>query len=361
MQDLDPATGLKAGTFGFGTYEHRGRRFPGLVQPDGALIDLSQRFRDTHEILDDWESNLQILMDVDAASRGSDLRFADVRALPPLAHPNILGGGSNYREHVIEMLTHGPYSKLRLQDGESLEAARARNAAFVDHRAQHGMPIFWSGMHSSLIGANDDIVLPPIGKNHDWELELVAVIGAPRRFASLEEAGAMIAGYMIINDLATLDQYQRPDVPWQYDMFIKNQPTFKVTGPFIVPSALVDRDAIRIELQVNGVVKHDWPVTDMIFSPEKMVAYASERARLMPGDMILTGSPPGNASLTGDFLKAGDLVTGSLTGLGRQRNLCIAETLEPGRTPVFGTYVAPAPEPAPPSPQRVRSKDGVGG
>jgi hypothetical protein len=59
----------------------------------------------------------------------------------------------------------------------------------------------------------------------------------------------------------------------------------------------------------------------------------------MPGDIIMTGSPPGNGSLKGDFLKDGDLVTGSVTGLGHQHNRCVAEVLEQGRKPLFGAYV----------------------
>jgi 2,4-didehydro-3-deoxy-L-rhamnonate hydrolase len=338
MKIFDPVTGLAKDTFGFGTYEAKGRQFPGLVRFGGDIIDLSETFRDTHEIMDDWDRNFARLVEINARPNLSHLHFDQIRALPPLAHPNILGGGSNYRQHVIEVMTHGPYSKLRRQEGESDEDAWNRNAAFVDHRAKHGMPAFWCGSHSSLCGAQDDIVLPAIGKNHDWELELVLVLGKGMRFASLDEARSMIAGYMMINDLGTLDQLQRSDIPWQFDMTIKSQPTFKVCGPFIVPAAFVERDSIQIKLEVNGVVKHDWPVRDMIFSPEKMVAYASERFRLTPGDIILTGSPPGNASISGDFLKNGDVVTSSLTGLGRQRNRCAAEQIEDGRIPVFGTY-----------------------
>jgi 2,4-didehydro-3-deoxy-L-rhamnonate hydrolase len=336
--DVDPVTGLGGDSFGIGTYDSGGRRFPGLVRPGGSVVDLSGRFRDTHEILDDWQRNFEILSELNAHLSGPTLQFSELRALPPLGHPNILGGGANYRRHVVEMLTHGPYSKRRRQEGESLEDAWQRNMAFVDNRARYGMPVLFACLHSALSGANDDIMLPPVGKNHDWEMELALVIGKGRRFATIEEAKSMIAGYMMFNDLATLDQFQRPDMPWQFDMFIKNQPTFKVAGPFIVPAQFVCRDELVIRLEVNGVEKQNWPVTDMIFSCEKMVVYASERTLLMPGDVILTGSPPGNASLTGDFLKDGDVVTGSVTGLGRQRNRCVAEQLREGARPVFGAF-----------------------
>jgi 2,4-diketo-3-deoxy-L-fuconate hydrolase len=338
MMDIDAATGLRGDSFGFGTYDSGGRSFPGLVRPDGSVIDLSGRFHDTHEILDDWERNFEVLVKLDAHPSGPILQFSELRPLPPLAHPNILGGGANYRRHVVEMLTHGPYSKRRRQEGESLEDAWRRNMAFVDKRAEYGMPVVFACLHSALCGANDDIVLPPVGKNHDWEMELAVVISRGERFATIDEAKSMIAGYMMFNDLASLDQFQRPDMPWQFDMFIKNQPTFKVAGPFIVPAQFVRRDELVIKLEVNGIEKQHWPVTDMIFNCEKLIVYASERARLMPGDVILTGSPPGNASLTGDFLKDGDLVTGSVTGLGRQRNRCVLERVREGRNPVFGAF-----------------------
>ena len=82
----------------------------------------------------------------------------------------------------------------------------------------------------------------------------------------------------------------------------------------------------------------DWPITDMIFSPEQFLSYASERIRLMPGDLLITGSPPGNAgSHGGRWLRPGDVVESSLDYLGRQRNRVVAEDSE-GRRPTFGPF-----------------------
>lgn len=340
MTEFDPATGLARGSFGVGTYQLPGAApFPGLVLAGGAVIDLSSRYRDTHAILDDWEPALDWLADLAATRDDSDLRFADLECLPVLAHPNLLGAGSNYRQHVAEMMTHNKFNQEHRQPGESDAAFFARNLAEVDRRAREGMPFLWTGLHSSLSGANDDIVLPLIGENPDWELELGVVVAGTGRYFSPDEAESLIAGYVIVNDLGTVDEFRRVDIKFGYDWISKHQPSFKPFGPFLVPKQFVDRDRIRIRMKVNGETMQDWPVTDMIFSPEQMLSYASERVRLMPGDLLITGSPPGNAgSHGGRWLKPGDVVESELEFLGRQRNRVVAEETG-GRSTSFGPFL----------------------
>ena len=126
----------------------------------------------------------------------------------------------------------------------------------------------------------------------------------------------MIAGYTVINDLGTVDIFRRTDVPWGYDWIGKHQPTFKPCGPFIVPAQFLDiDDTVRIALLVNGEVMQDWPVNDWVYSPAQYVTYASERVRLLPGDII----------------------DAEITYLGRQRNRCVAENRQ-GRKPPFGHW-----------------------
>jgi 2-keto-4-pentenoate hydratase/2-oxohepta-3-ene-1,7-dioic acid hydratase in catechol pathway len=340
MTQFNPATGLADGSFGVGTYRvSGGAAFPGLVLADGSMVDLSNRYRDTHAILDDWEPALAWLADLAATGGDSDLRFADVECLPVLAHPNLLGAGSNYRQHVAEMMTHNKFNQQDRQPGENDAAFFARNLAEVDRRAREGMPFLWTGLHSSLSGANDDIVLPLIGQNPDWELELGVVVSGTGRYLSPEEAESLIAGYVIVNDLGTVDEFRRVDIKFGYDWISKHQPNFKPFGPFLVPRQFVDRDRIRIRLRLNGETMQDWPVTDMIFSPEQMLSYASERVRLMPGDLLITGSPPGNAgSHGGRWLKPGDVVESELEFLGRQRNRVVAEEAG-GRSTRFGPFL----------------------
>jgi 2,4-diketo-3-deoxy-L-fuconate hydrolase len=106
----------------------------------------------------------------------------------------------------------------------------------------------------------------------------------------------------------------------------KNQPTFFPTGPYLVPARFVeDPTKLRIELKVNGEVKHDALTDDLLFDIPSLVSYASSVAILRPGDLLNTGSPAGNGSHWKQFLKDGDIMEATITGLGTQR------------TPVRGT------------------------
>lgn len=335
---VDPATNLRVGTFAVGTFESAGRSFPALVRADGTVVDLSDRFRDTHDIFDDWTMNFAVLGDLSAESGREALRIEDLRPLPPLSHPNLLCAGANYKTHVAQMMTKNKFNQHNRLPDESDDDFFARNYAMMEQRARNGTPFFWTGLHSSLIGAYDDVVLPALGDQPDWELELGVVIGGTGRYLTPEEAPGLIAGYTIVNDLGTVDIFRRTDVSWGYDWVGKHQPTFKPCGPFVVPAQFLDiDDSLRIKLAVNGEVMQDWPVNDFVFDPAKLITYASERVRLMPGDIISMGSPPGNGAHHGRFLRDGDVIDSEIPGLGRQRNRCVTEDLQ-GRKPYFGLW-----------------------
>jgi 2-keto-4-pentenoate hydratase/2-oxohepta-3-ene-1,7-dioic acid hydratase in catechol pathway len=337
--NINPATGLVGGSFGIGTYRAEGRSFPGLVQPDGALHDLSPLYPDTHAIFNDWERAFDQLFDIAAKGEGAATRLEEVEALTPLSHPQVLGAGSNYRQHVAEMMTFQKFNQHNRLEGESDEEMFHRMLAEVDRRKTEGMPFIWTGLHGSLCGANDDIQIPLIGEQMEWELELGVVAARGGRYIRPEEADQLIAGYVMINDLGTVDEFRRVDVRFQYDWIGKSQPGAWPLGPFIVPKQFVDRDKIQIVMKVNGKVMQDWPVTDMLFSPEELLSYASERINLLPGDLLFTGSPPGNAgSHGGAYLKPGDVVESELTYLGRQRNVVRNEEAH-GRTPTYGPFI----------------------
>jgi 2-keto-4-pentenoate hydratase/2-oxohepta-3-ene-1,7-dioic acid hydratase in catechol pathway len=338
--DIHPNTGLRLGSFGIGTYAPAGggRAFAGLVHPDGRVVDLSNEFRDTHALFDDWARNFDRLVDIAARPGAAQHDFSALRPLQPLAHPNLMCAGANYKTHVAQMLTKNKFNQHNRLPGESDEAFYQRNYAMMEQRAREGTPYFWTGLHSSLCGANDDVILPVLGEQPDWELELGVVIGRHQRYASVDEAQGLIAGYVMVNDIGTVDIFRRTDIPWGYDWISKHQPTFKPAGPFIVPAAFFDRDEpLRIELRLNGQVMQDWTSDDMVFKPAQVLAYASERVNLMPGDLLLTGSPPGNGMHHGRFMRDGDLIESSITGLGRQRNRCVQERA-PERPLAFGHW-----------------------
>lgn len=336
---IDPATGLVRGSFGIGTYRAAGRTFPGLVQPDGTVIDLSGHYADTHAIFDDWDRALEVLAGIAAKGGDSGLQLAQVEALPPLARPNMLCAGSNYRQHVAEMMTFNAFNQEKRRPGESDESFFERNLAEVDLRAREGMPYFWTGLHSSLAGANASIPKPLIGQQLDWELEFGVVVASGGRYIPPGEADRLIAGYVMVNDLGTVDEFRRDDVRFQFDWISKHQPNFKPAGPFIVPKQFVDRAKVQIRLRLNGNTMQDWPISDMMFSPEQILSYASERIRLMPGDLLITGSPPGNGAMHGNrWLQPGDVIESEITYLGRQVNQVVAEETG-GRTPSFGPFI----------------------
>jgi 2,4-didehydro-3-deoxy-L-rhamnonate hydrolase len=336
---VDPATGLRVGTFAIGTFASaEGGDFPALVHPDGSALDLSDRFRDTHEIFADWERNFALLGDLSAESGTATLQLSELRARPPLAHPNMLMTGANYKTHVAQMMTKNKSNQHNRLPGESDEDFYQRNYQAMEERARNGVPFFWTGLHSALVGADDDIVLPLIGDQPDWELELGVVLGGTGRYLTLDEAPSLIAGYTVVNDLGTVDIFRRTDVNWGYDWISKHQPTFKPAGPFIVPAQFVTiDDTVRITLSVNGQVMQDWPVNDFVFTPAQVITYASERINLQPGDLLCMGSPPGNGAHHGRFLQDGDVIDAEITFLGRQRNRCVAEDAH-GRKPHFGLF-----------------------
>lgn len=193
----------------------------------------------------------------------------------------------------------------------------------MDERARNGVPYVFLGSPRAISGPYDDIVLPALGEQHDWELELALVIGKSGKNIAAEDAMEYVAAYTISNDLTTRDRLYRPDLKAiGTDWFTaKNADTFLPTGPFLVPAAFVgDPGDLRITLRHNGVVRQDESTKDMIFDIPRLIAYISTTTTLRPGDLLLTGSPAGNGAHWGVFLTPGDVVESEITGLGHQRN-----------------------------------------
>jgi 2-keto-4-pentenoate hydratase/2-oxohepta-3-ene-1,7-dioic acid hydratase in catechol pathway len=247
--------------------------------------------------------------------------------MPPLpTWGTVFCAGANYRQHVLDLLA-GAERRGDASDGlTSEERDRAREE--LDERARSGRPFVFLGSAHAIVGAHDDVVLPHDVAQPDWELELAAVIGRPARRVSRERALDAVAGYTICNDVSARDKLVRPDVralglDW---LAGKSAPTFLPTGPLLVPAAHAgDPLDLQITLRVNGTTYQDESTADMLFDVAALIAHISEAAELRPGDLVLTGSPAGNGASHGVFLKPGDVMEGEITGLGRQRNRCVAE------------------------------------
>jgi 2,4-diketo-3-deoxy-L-fuconate hydrolase len=169
-------------------------------------------------------------------------------------------------------------------------------------------------------------VLPATGGQHDWELELGVVIGTGAYRINRADAWAHMAGYVTVNDLTTRDRVFRPDLPGIGTDWLagKNAPTFLPTGPWLVPAQFVaDPGNLRITLRLNDETMQDESAADMIFDIPRVIEHVSAICPLLPGDLILTGSPAGNGAHHQRYLRAGDVMTATITGLGEQRNICV--------------------------------------
>lgn len=314
--------------FGIGTFALDGAAVPGMVHGDdlhdvrSALPAVSL----TSDLFADWEANLDRLAAYLAAptraphSLGSLQASGRLLVLPPVQPVGpILAAGANYRDHIIEMSVAHRLGK----DGASDAQLREDAAAEIDARVRSGDPYVWTGIPSAVSGAYDDVALPDVGDDVDWELELGVVMGRTTHRVAVEDALDHVAGYTIVNDLTARTLVPRDDMAKiGTDWFrAKNQPTFFPTGPLLVPSRFVpDPGVLRIELRLNGEVMQDATTAGLAFDVPSLISYVSSLAILQPGDLLITGSPAGNGSHWKRFLRDGDVMESAITGLGRQRN-----------------------------------------
>jgi 2-keto-4-pentenoate hydratase/2-oxohepta-3-ene-1,7-dioic acid hydratase in catechol pathway len=291
---------------------------------DGRVRDLRPEFTSTLAMLREWDAVLPRLHEL-AAQGASGEALQTLRPLPPVEPSGqILCAGANYTKHLHQMI----YAQLKRQGDTRPEAElRAEAVELTARRGTVEDPYFFVGLPSALCGATDDVILWGPGQEHDWELELAVVIARDGRRISEADAMSYVAGYVIANDVSTRDVMFRPKFPMTDFAMTKLRPTFKPLGPYIVPSEFVpDPRALRITLKVNGEVMQDEGVDDIIYGIEQLVAYVSRVVELRAGDLLLTGSPAGNAAHHANrWLRPGDVMEGEITGLGRQRNTCVEE------------------------------------
>ncbi len=329
--------------FCLGTFSIAGSPpFPGLVMQERmaalrALRPVGERLgvklRGTESLLallEDWPYNEPALRQVAAHLSGAPFEALSVplslvKTHAPLEQPRqIFCSGANYRKHVIDLIV----DQARDPDveGMSREQRLAYATNLMDDRAARGTPYIFSRVWSSIAGPFDSVTLPADVEQPDWELELAVIIGKPAYHVPRAEAQDYIAGYTICNDITNRELVHRQDLKALGSDWImgKNMPGYMPMGPYMVPAAFVPSPQdVRITLQLNGALMQDESTADMIFDIPQLLEYLTSRVRLWPGDVLLTGSPSGNGSHHGRFLRPGDVMVGSIHGLGAQRNLCV--------------------------------------
>jgi 2-keto-4-pentenoate hydratase/2-oxohepta-3-ene-1,7-dioic acid hydratase in catechol pathway len=308
--------------------------FTGVIVEDqvAPLAALLPAAPDLDALLADWPANLKLAGDAVEESRAGQ-RWADLvrpvsdfARLAPLRPGQIFQSGANYKTHVVQLMMASAAEK----GDDDPEATHRQATALMEERAASGTPYVFIGLASAICGPDDNVVLPDIGTQHDWELELGVVIGTEAYRVAADDALAHVAGYVIANDLTTRDRVFRPDMPGLGTDWLagKNSPTFLPLGPWLVPAPFVpDPAGLRVTLKLNGQTMQDETTADMIFGVPELISHISAITPLRPGDLILTGSPAGNGAHYGRYLQPGDVMEATITGphvdLGTQHNRCI--------------------------------------
>ena len=266
---------------------------PGALDADGQIRDLSLLVSD---FTPEWMS----------AEKLGALAAVDLSRMPLVPQGTRLGApvtgtrqfvaiGLNYRKHAVE---------------SGLEIPKE--------------PVVFTKALTSIAGPDDTVELPEGSEAGDWEIELGFVIGKLARRVSKADALSHVAGYCLANDVSERDWQIKRNGQWGKG---KSFDGFGPIGPWLVTSdELSNPQAIELELAVNGEIKQRSNTADMIFSVAEIVSYLSQFMTLLPGDLVITGTPEGvglGMKPTPQFLKRGDVMTLSAGPLGTQRQQVI--------------------------------------
>ncbi|MBN3819837.1 fumarylacetoacetate hydrolase family protein, partial [Paraburkholderia sp. Se-20369] len=195
---------------------------------------------------------------------------------------------------------------------------------YSDHAAESGMevpkePVVFGKWTSAIAGPNDDVEIPRGAEKTDWEVELGVVIGRGGRDIAEADAPTHVAGYCVVNDVSERAFQLERGGTWDKG---KGCDTFGPLGPWLVtPDEVPDPHALRLWLDVDGRRYQDGTTATMIFRVPFLVSYLSRFMSLQPGDVISTGTPPGVGlgQKPPVYLRAGQVMTLGITGLGEQR------------------------------------------
>ncbi len=270
-----------------------GQEKPGLIDKSGQLRDLSEHVKDL------------------AGEAFSSASLAKLAALDPAKLPAV----------------HGK-PRIGAPVG-GLPKFLAIGLNYSDHANEIGMPlpsepIVFIKANNSLCGPNDAVEKPRGSTKLDWEVELAVIIGTRAKYVSEADALNYVAGYSICNDVS--ERFFQLERLGQWTKG-KSHDTFGPLGPYVATKdEIPDVHKLSMWLDVNGKRRQTGTTATMIFNVPKIVSYLSEIMTLLPGDIIVTGTPPGVGAgqKPPTFLNVGDVVTLGIEGLGEQRQEIIA-------------------------------------
>jgi 2,4-diketo-3-deoxy-L-fuconate hydrolase len=277
-------------------YGEPGRERPGVIMEDATRLDISTLVSDYDEAFfaTDGLSRLKHWLKENAASAPRVPR--SVRLGSPIARPSkIVCVGVNFRDHVKETQAEIPKE-----------------------------PVIFFKATTSLVGPNDDLVIPKHGTKVDWEVELAVVIGKKGSYIDREAALEYVAGYVLHNDYSERAFQLERGGQWVKG---KSADTFAPLGPFLATrDEISDTGHLGMWLKVNGVFRQRSSTSEMIFDVSTLVSYISQFMTLLPGDVISTGTPAGVGlgMRPPQYLKAGDIVELGIDQLGESRQTVVA-------------------------------------
>jgi acylpyruvate hydrolase len=266
---------------------------------------------------------------INEGTRAGLVRDTDIAVLPYGDVGELLASGEDW---AMRALSIEPLATVALGDADYAplvvrpEKIVCVGANYRDHVAEVGMalpehPTLFAKFQRSLVGAFDDIVLPPNSACADWEVELGVVVGRTLRDAGEAEALDAVAGYTVFNDVTMRDWQLRTTQFLQGKTFEGTTPV----GPFLVTPDEVDhaRD-LELTCHVDGVCMQRSSTSQLVFSVGHVLAYISSFITLVPGDLIATGTPSGvgGARKPPVYLRDGQTLSSQIEGLGHQANRC---------------------------------------
>lgn len=301
-----------AGRFGLATIDADGALRPAVVTDSGvltlaALLDGAAP-ASVRALLEDWDEWCDRIAAALGAGADGWRPAGEVSFAAPLPDPsNLYLAGANYHDHLAEMKKYASTMRSGADDPTD-------------------DPVFHFMIPStSLVGTGHDVVRPKGAVNLDWEVELAVVIGRRADTVAVEDALSYVAGYAVAHDVSVRGPQTMHPIFGVRFIEAKGQATLTPMGPMLVPARFVpDPQDLVLSTHVNADLRQDSTTQQMMSTVAEQIAILSSRAPLVPGDIILTGTPAGTAAAHGTFLADGDVVTMTVEGLGTLVNTIVA-------------------------------------